>query len=149
MFSREWRTLRDIVLTERTHPLELLGGLSAIARGMWVIHYDGLVHGSPVAVYLEAWAPVPVWGAAVLLCGLWQVGALARASQLNRALASHCLAGLVGALLLGYALHDPQSIALPLYATMFVKQLWIGLRSQSPFNVERVFLVFRHAARTQ
>jgi hypothetical protein len=142
-FARERRTLLEIVKVERTHPLELLGGVSAILRGGWVAWQWDVVHSSPIAEYLETLAPVWLWGVAVLLAGTLQVLALARDDLAMRRAANLILVGLVASILVGYLVRDLSSIAVPLYGTMFLKQLWIGMRITSPVNMSRVFLIPR------
>lgn len=124
-------SLWEIISRYPTQPLELLGGVSAVLRGFWIILYAGQVHSFAVAQYLESLAPVPLWGLSVLAAGAIQLIALERRDVRLRQIASFALVILVGLMLCGYLLYQRQDIGVPLYTTMFLKQLWIGSRSRS------------------
>ena len=130
-----WAQLREILIKYPTHPLEFLGGCSSIIRGTWVVLFVGQVHTSPVSRYLEAWWPGWVWGILLILGGVTQIYALAWKMLRIRFVASLFLTALVATILVGYIVHDWKNIAVALYLTMLGKQLWITLRSRTPFNV--------------
>lgn len=145
LFLRERRTLWSILAVERTHPLELLGGVSSVLRGTWMIAFPSAVHAARVSSYLEAVAPASAWGAALLVAGLIQITGLARDSTRLRHIANYLTIGLVFGILVGYGLRDRQSEAVILYSVMLLKQSWIVLRSLSAANTQRVHLIARKA----
>ena len=146
MFERERRTLAEVVFLERTHPLELLGGASAIARGLWVMAHAAstAAYATPVTRYLESLFPTWVWGFLVLLGGVVQVLGVARDDTRLRRAGSFALVALLGVIMAGVVVRDGYSIVVPLYGTMFVLQLWVGARLWSSINTDRVRVVPRN-----
>lgn len=133
-----WPRIWQIIEEFPTHPLEVLGAFSSFWRGIWLVTFAGRVHNSPVAAFIEALMPMPAWGLLLMVMGAMQLRGLQierddpAASLLMRWVASLVIGGLSFVMLVGYGAHEIDSIAIPLYLTMFTKQVWIFMRSRAP-----------------
>jgi hypothetical protein len=131
---RIWNVIADCP----THPLEVLGGASAMGRGAWMVLFPTEAHQAPgIAEYLEALLPIAAWGVLMFFAGLLQLFAVATDDLQLRKLACYVLVFLVGVMLAGYLWYAPGSIGVPLYATMFIKHFWVGMRSRNPATFTR------------
>jgi hypothetical protein len=133
-FGRLWQIVEEFP----THSLELLGGISALARGTWLLVFTDHVHDAPVSAFVEALLPTDVWAIALILFGIGQCYGLAverdhpYRSLVVRWISSLGLVALSAMMLAGYIVYEIDSIAIPLYFTMTLKQLWIFMRSRAP-----------------
>lgn len=120
--------LRRILREYSTAPLELKLGFGSLARGIWQIF--------PHQTHPFVWTGLPLWfwGAFVAILGALQfLGCLYRWEK-ARTWAASGLAGALVYISAKYLINAPTDVALILYGTLLVGEVWVALRGWPVFG---------------
>ena len=126
--QKGWGRFKRIVTEYSTANMELKLGFGSTARGIWLFITE---LDSERMAHTFVWTgiiPLLFWGMAIFVLGALQMYSCLYRWDRMRSWVSLLLSASLGYMVVKYMLYDIWNIAVPLYGTLLLGQIWIALR---------------------
>jgi hypothetical protein len=131
------RPWRETFLAADTQALEIISALAAMGRGVYMMAFPAEVYHAPVADFIGWIAPIPVFGAIVLMFGLTQWRGAFTRDSVARMIGALGVTASLAAGLAAYLWYQPTNVVVVFYIPLLLAQFWLAIRGASRLAPQR------------